>query len=110
MSHYQTLQKRRHNRQPPAYDAPYQVWLSSITDLKDNPLPFPAESSPVNKTKQSRPHKRRRLNTGYHKLPSPPASETTRLESAMAPTSPPRATERSQRRRYRLGTIRGSRR
>ncbi|KAM6529185.1 hypothetical protein FALCPG4_007331 [Fusarium falciforme] len=71
-----------------ATQAAVASWLSSVTDLKDNPLPFPAESSSANETKQSRLCKRRRLNTSSHKLPSPPASEMTRLESAMAPTSP----------------------
>lgn len=70
-----------------ATEAAVAGWLSSITDLKDNPLPFPA-SSPANETKQSRPRKRPRLNTGSHRLPSPPVSETTRLESAIAPPSP----------------------
>ncbi|KAH8648874.1 hypothetical protein BGZ61DRAFT_547080, partial [Ilyonectria robusta] len=49
--------------------------LSSITDLKHDPLPLPTEFDRVDY--EGRQHKQRKLSTHQHKLLSPPASEPT---------------------------------
>ncbi|KAF6518252.1 hypothetical protein HZS61_002330 [Fusarium oxysporum f. sp. conglutinans] len=59
-------------------------WLSSITDLKHDPLPLPTESGRVDY--EGRQRKRRKLSTNRHKLPSPPPSELSRTVADMPPS------------------------
>ncbi|KAJ4187798.1 hypothetical protein NW759_016877 [Fusarium solani] len=56
-----------------ATEADVTRWLSSITDLKDQPLPpFAADRA---ETSEPRQRKRQKLDRHRHKIPSPPTSE-----------------------------------
>ncbi|RSL86223.1 hypothetical protein CDV31_016431 [Fusarium ambrosium] len=56
-----------------ATEADVTRWLSSITDLKDQPLPpFAADRD---ETSEPRQRKRQKLDRHRHKIPSPPTSE-----------------------------------
>ncbi|KAM6514195.1 hypothetical protein FALCPG4_015353 [Fusarium falciforme] len=56
-----------------ATEADVTRWLSSITDLKDQPLPpFAADRAETNEPRQ---RKRQKLDRHRHKIPSPPTSE-----------------------------------
>ncbi|KAK2468119.1 hypothetical protein H9L39_20341 [Fusarium oxysporum f. sp. albedinis] len=65
-------------------EADVACWLSSITDLKHDPLPLPTESGRVDY--EGRRSKRRKLSTNRHKLPSPPPSELSRTVADMPPS------------------------
>ncbi|PWI65488.1 hypothetical protein PCL_07089 [Purpureocillium lilacinum] len=68
-----------------AAEADVVLWLSSILDLKNEPLPILTESDRVNYDGGHR--KRRKLGTHRHRLPSPPSSEPTSSMADLPPSS-----------------------